>query len=81
MQFLIVGAGRVGMRTARVLREEGHEAVIVEADGQKVSRLESEGFDVIHGDGADEETLLARDLERGRPLAPRGRASAAREAS
>ena len=63
MQFLIVGAGRVGMRTARVLREQGHEAVIVEADEQRVRRLESEGFDVVHGDGADEETLLARDLE------------------
>ncbi len=63
MKFLIVGAGRVGMRTARVLREEGHEAVIVEADEQKVSRLESEGFDVVHGDGADEETLLAQDLD------------------
>ena len=63
MRFLIVGAGRVGMRTARVLREQGHEAVIVEADEQRVARLESEGFDVIHGDGADEETLLARDLE------------------
>ena len=63
MRFLIVGAGRVGMRTARVLREQGHEAVIVEADEQRVRRLESEGFDVAHGDGADEETLLARDLE------------------
>jgi len=63
MRFLIVGAGRVGMRTARVLRDEGHEAVIVEADEQKLGRLESEGFDVVHGDGADEETLLAQDLD------------------
>ena len=51
------------MRTARVLRDEGHEAVIVEADEQRVRRLESEGFDVVHGDGADEETLLAQDLD------------------
>ena len=63
MRFVIVGAGRVGMRTARVLREEGHETVIVEPDETTVSRLRDEGFEVVHGDGSDEETLLAQDLE------------------
>ncbi|WP_254840663.1 potassium channel family protein [Natronomonas marina] len=63
MRFVIVGAGRVGMRTARVLREEGHETVIIEPDETKVNRLEDEGFEVVHGDGSDEETLLAQDLD------------------
>ena len=63
MRFVIVGAGRVGMRTARVLREEGHETVIVEPDETTVSRLRDEGFEVVHGDGGDEETLLAQDLD------------------
>jgi trk system potassium uptake protein TrkA len=51
------------MRTARVLREEGHETVIIEPDETKVNRLEDEGFEVVHGDGSDEETLLAQDLD------------------
>jgi len=63
MRFVIVGAGRVGMRTARVLRDEGHETVIIEPDETKASRLGKEGFEVVHGDGSDEETLLAQDLD------------------
>ena len=61
MRFVIVGAGRVGMRVARVLREEGHEVSIVEPDGTKVKRLRSEGFEVVKGDGSDEEVLLSVD--------------------
>jgi trk system potassium uptake protein TrkA len=62
MRFVIVGAGRVGMRVARVLREEGHEAALVEPDGAKVKRLRSEGFEVVQGDGSNEEVLLSMDL-------------------
>lgn len=63
MRFVIVGAGRVGMRTARVLREEGHEVVLIEPEQTKVERLEDEGFDVRQGDGSDEETLRSVGLE------------------
>jgi trk system potassium uptake protein TrkA len=63
MRFVIVGAGRVGMRTARVLREEGHDVVIVEPDRTKVERLREEGFAVVEGDGSQEELLLDLDLE------------------
>ncbi len=63
MNFVIVGAGRVGMRTARVLREEDHEVVIIEPDVTKAERLRQEGFEVVEGDGSDETTLLERDLD------------------
>lgn len=63
MRFVIVGAGRVGMRTARVLQNEGHDVVLVDPDETKVERLEDEGFEVVHGDGSDEETLLELDLD------------------
>ncbi len=69
MRFVIVGAGRVGMRTARVLGEEGHEAVLVERERKKVERLQQEDFDVIEGDGSDEATLLSADLESADGLA------------
>ncbi|MFQ3318905.1 MAG: trk system potassium uptake protein TrkA [Natronomonas sp.] len=62
MRFVIVGAGRVGMRTARVLREENHEVVIIEPDETKVSRLQNQGFEAVQGDGSDEQTLLSQDL-------------------
>ena len=35
MRFVIMGAGRVGLRTARTLAEQGYEVVIVERDADK----------------------------------------------
>lgn len=63
MRFVIVGAGRVGMRTARVLQEEDHEVVLVDPDARRTERLREEGFEVVEGDGSDEETLLDQDLD------------------
>jgi trk system potassium uptake protein TrkA len=62
MRFVIVGAGRVGMRTARVLREANHEVVLVDPDRTKVERLRKEGFEVVHGDGSQEDVLVDLDL-------------------
>ncbi|WP_246984562.1 potassium channel family protein [Halorientalis marina] len=59
MKFIIVGIGRVGMRTARTLQPEGHDVTIVENASQKIERAEAEGFTVVEGDGAEEDTLEA----------------------
>ena len=69
MRFIIVGAGRVGMRTARVLREEDHEVVLVDPNRARVDRLAQEGFTVVEGDGSDEEVLLELDLDSADGLA------------
>jgi trk system potassium uptake protein TrkA len=62
MRFVIVGAGRVGLRTARVLQTEGHEVAVVEHDPDKAEHGRNEGFMVIEGDGASEEVLGQTDL-------------------
>ena len=62
MRFLIVGAGRVGLRTARSVRESGHEVVVVEIDHETAERARGEGFEVVEGDGALETTLETVDL-------------------
>ncbi|WP_136718095.1 potassium channel family protein [Halorientalis salina] len=59
MKFVIVGFGRVGMRTARTLQSEGHEVVIVDNDPEKAKRVRAEGFEVVEGDGSTEDTLEA----------------------
>ena len=59
MSYVIVGGGRVGLRTARVMREEGYDVVIVECDPDTVRRIETDGFRVVEGDGADAEVLEA----------------------
>jgi len=57
MRFVIIGAGRVGLRTARVLEEEGHDVTIVERDPDRADRARNEGFDTFEGDGSREEVL------------------------
>ncbi|WP_101294342.1 potassium channel family protein [Halegenticoccus soli] len=63
MRFVIIGAGRVGLRTARVLREEGHEVTLVERDRDRADRARTNGFEVVEGDGSREEVLTEADVE------------------
>ena len=68
MRFVIVGAGRVGIRTARAIRESGHEVVFVESDSETAQRAREEGFDLVEGDGSIEETLLEAGIEAAEAL-------------
>jgi len=63
MKFVIVGYGRVGTRTARILDSEGHEVIIVDRDLDKAERSEEEGFETVHGDGNDESVLESAGLD------------------
>jgi trk system potassium uptake protein TrkA len=63
MRFVIVGYGRVGTRTARILQSEGHQVVIVERDHEKVGRAEEDGFEVVHGDGSEESVLESAGID------------------
>lgn len=57
MKFIIVGFGRVGMRSARLLNNEGHDIVVIDTDRRRVERAEEEGFRAIEGDGGQEAVL------------------------
>ncbi|RJT06444.1 MULTISPECIES: potassium channel family protein [Halococcus] len=63
MNCVLVGYGRVGIRTAQILDTEGHEVTVVENDPEKVERARGAGLDVIEGDGASEAVLESADLE------------------
>jgi trk system potassium uptake protein TrkA len=63
MEFIIVGYGRVGTRTARILGSEGHGVTIVERDREKIARAEEDGFEVFQGDGSDESLLEAAGID------------------
>jgi trk system potassium uptake protein TrkA len=57
MEFVIVGYGRVGARTATILSTEGHGVVIVDHDNDRVKRARDDGHEVIEGDAEDERAL------------------------
>ena len=63
MRFVIIGAGRVGLRTARVLREEGHQVTLVDSDRDRVEYARDDGFEVLHGDGSREDVLREAGIE------------------
>lgn len=63
MRFVILGAGRVGLRTGRALADEDHEVTIVERDAEKAERARENGFDVVEGDGSHEDVLGQTNLE------------------
>ena len=63
MDCIIVGFGRVGMRTARTLHEEGHDVTVVETAQAKRDRAREEGFPVVEGDGGDERVLEEAGIE------------------
>jgi K+ transport systems, NAD-binding component len=63
MRLLIVGTGRVGFRTARSVRDSGHDVAIVEVDPEAARQARDEGFETVEGDGALETTLQQTDLE------------------
>ncbi|WP_257298133.1 TrkA family potassium uptake protein [Haloarchaeobius sp. FL176] len=58
MKFVIVGYGRVGTRTCRILSEEGHDVVVVDNDPDRVERARNDGFHVVEGDAEDEDVLV-----------------------
>jgi len=68
MRFVIVGAGRVGLRTARAIRESGHDVSFVERDPEVAEQARQEGFEVIEGDGAAEEALERAGIETAEAL-------------
>ena len=63
MRVIIIGAGRVGLRTARVLREEGHEVTLIERDAGTADRARDRSFEVIAGDGSREGVLQEAGVE------------------
>ena len=63
MRIIVVGYGRVGSRTARVLDEEGYDVVVVDNDRLKVERAREAGLTVVEGDGTDEAVLTEAGIE------------------
>jgi trk system potassium uptake protein TrkA len=63
MQFVIIGAGRVGLRTAEVLRSADHEVTLVEPDPVTAETARGRGFGVVEGDGSREDVLMEAGVE------------------
>lgn len=63
---LIAGAGRVGLRVARLLTAQDVEVVLVDFDHRRVHAAREAGHPVIFGDAAQGPVLQAAGVERAR---------------
>lgn len=58
MRCVIIGAGSVGLRTARVLRDSGQNVIVIDKDDEAIQRAREEGLRVVENTGP-----LARALD------------------
>lgn len=64
LRVVIVGSGRTGLQTARLLDDRGHDVVIIERNPERVQDLVDERVaTIIEGDATDSEILRQADLE------------------
>ncbi|MFB6168582.1 MAG: TrkA family potassium uptake protein [Haloferacaceae archaeon] len=65
LRVVIVGSGRTGLQTARLLDDRGHDVVIIERNPGRVQSLVDERVaTIIEGDATNSDILRQADLER-----------------
>jgi monovalent cation:H+ antiporter-2, CPA2 family len=65
---VIVGCGRVGRHIAEALGKLGIARIVIEADPERVTKLQQLGVPVIYGDASSSEIMQTVGLERARAL-------------
>jgi len=66
--YIICGAGRVGLHTAKLLALEKKPFVLVDMHDMDIENAKKRGFHVIRGDPIEEETLMRCGLTRAKAL-------------
>ena len=65
LRILVVGSGRVGLQTVRLLADRGHDLVVIERRPERCAKLADEYLaTVIEGDAARPSILRQADLGR-----------------
>ena len=65
---IVCGYGRMGRAVVEELQRAGREVVIVERGGERVRRLQEEGYAVVSGDATSEATLRSANITQARGL-------------
>jgi monovalent cation:H+ antiporter-2, CPA2 family len=65
---VIVGCGRVGRHIAEALGRLGITRIVIEADPERVAKLQQLGVPVMYGDASNSEIIAHSGLERARAL-------------
>ncbi|WP_135823985.1 potassium channel family protein [Halorussus ruber] len=64
LDVVVAGAGRVGLRTVRILREYGHSVTVVERDRDRCEEISDEYLaTIVEGDATHPDTLRQANLD------------------
>lgn len=66
--YIICGAGRVGIHTAKLLALEKKPFVLIDVHDGDIENAKKKGFHVMRGDPIEEETLMSCGLTRAKAL-------------
>jgi voltage-gated potassium channel len=66
--FIVCGFGRVGRETCQQLRKQGQSFVVVDADPDRVVRIQALGYLCVVGDASDDQILQHAGIMRARAL-------------
>lgn len=65
LRIIIAGAGRVGIKTAELLSDRGHNIIIIEKDSSRCEKVSNQYIaTVINGDASRPSTLGQADLKK-----------------
>jgi voltage-gated potassium channel len=66
--YIVCGYGMVGRQVVEQLSCKNEKFLIIERDRDKVEMLVDKGFEVLHGDAEDEETLIKANISSAQGL-------------
>lgn len=66
--FIVCGFGRVGRETCQQLRKQGQPFLVVDADPERVERIQALGYLCVVGDASDDQILQQAGIMRARAL-------------
>ncbi|MDA3862090.1 MAG: potassium channel protein [Melioribacteraceae bacterium] len=67
--YIVCGYGRMGREVCDTLIDNNEEFVVIDSAQEKIDQIIEKGFLFIHGDGANDETLIQAGIEKAKGLA------------
>ena len=67
--YIVCGYGRMGREVCDTLVDNNELFVVIDSDQERIDELIEKGFLFIHGDGANDDTLIEAGIEKAKGLA------------
>ncbi len=66
--YIVCGYGRMGREVCETLVDNNESFVVIDSDQERIDELIEKGYIFIHGDGANDDTLIQAGIEKAKGL-------------